>query len=163
EVLDALARTPAAPYASATQFLVGQGHFEAKRYAEATAALEKYLNANPKGDVADAALAYLAQANQELGRSDAAHAAVDRLAREHAESPLLPKTRYNLAESALAARQFDRAAELFGRAAETADLKLKARALSGRGFALLQGKKPAEAAAAFAALLEAAPDDALAP
>ena len=75
------AGTPSAPFATNAQFLVGQGHFDAGRFAEAVAPLERYLDANPKGDVADAALAYLALAYRRIGRADAAKGALDRLAK----------------------------------------------------------------------------------
>ena len=43
EVFDALARTPAAPVATDAQYMLGQGHIEARRFAEAIPPLEKYL------------------------------------------------------------------------------------------------------------------------
>ena len=52
--------------------MVGRGHVEAKRYAEAVAPLEKYLAAKPDGDVAPFALMYLVKARLELGEADAA-------------------------------------------------------------------------------------------
>jgi TolA-binding protein len=163
EILEALARTPAAPAAADAQFLVGQGHIEARRYAEAVSALERYLAGKPKGDVADYALAHLAQAHLELGQPELASKDLDQLAERFPKSKSLPPTRLRLAEAALAAKQADRAAELFRLAAEGDDPALKPRALSGLGWASMEGGKPAEAAAAFGALLDTSPDDPLAP
>jgi TolA-binding protein len=165
EILEALAKTPAAPVATDAQFLVGQAHFQAGRFAEAIPALEKYLAGKPRGDVADHALAYLAASRLELGQPDPALAALEQLASRFPKSKTLLPTELRLADAALNAKQFERAADLFRRAAEAAadDPKLKARALSGLAWSLLEDGKPAEAAATFAARLEAGGDDALAP
>jgi cellulose synthase operon protein C len=163
EILDALATTPAAPIATDAQFLVGQAHVEAGRFAEAVPAMEKYLASKPDGEVADHALAYLAIARAELGQADAARRALEDLARRFPKSPALARTRLRLAETALARRQLAAAAELFRPVAEGDDPALRPAALSGLGWALLQDKQPAEAAAAFDALLKDFPDDRLAP
>jgi cellulose synthase operon protein C len=165
EILEALAKTPAAPVATDAQFSVGQMHFEAGRFAEAIPPLEKYLAGKPRGDVADHALAYLAVARMELDQGDAALTALEQLSSRFPKSKTLVPTELRLADAALTGRQYDRAADLFRRAAEAAanDPKLKARALSGVAWALLEDGKPAEAAASFSARLEAASDDALAP
>jgi len=162
EVLDKLARTPTAPGAADARFLLGQADFEAGRFAEAIASLEKYLAEKPEGDVADYALARIAQAEAALGRPDEADAALARLASAFPASPALPPTRLRLAESALAAKQFDRAAGLFRPSAGAGNATIRGRALSGLGWALLQGGHPAEAADAFGRLVEAMPDDPLA-
>ena len=163
DVLDALAKTPAASVAADARYLVGQGHVEAGRFAEAIAPLEAYLAEKPKGDVADSALAHLAQARLKLGEPDAAARALAQLAERFPESKALAPTRLLLAEAALDAKQHDRAAELFQRVVEAGDPGLQARARLGLGWALLDGGKPAEAAEAFAALIKANPDDPLAP
>jgi TolA-binding protein len=163
EILDALATTPAAPIATDAQFLVGQAHVEAGRFAEAAGAMEKYLAQKPDGEVADHALAYLAIARAELGQADASRAALEGLAGRFPKSPALARTRLRLAETALARKQFAAAAELFAPATEADDPTLKPRALSGLGWSRLQDDKPAEAAEAFDALLKAFPDDPLAP
>jgi len=162
EALDRLARNPAVPVAADARFLLGQADFEAGRYAEAIPALEKYLADKPNGDVADHALARIALAQAALDRPDAAAATLAKLAAAFPASPALPPTRLRLAESALAAKEFDRAAGLFRPASEGPNPTIKGRALSGLGWSLLQGKHPAEAAAAFGALVEALPDDPLA-
>jgi len=167
EVLDALAKTPAAPAAVDAQYLLGQGHVEAGRFAEAIEPLERYLAAKPKGDVADFALAHLAHARLERRQPNEATAALDRLAAGFPKSKALAPTRLRLAEAALAAGELDRAATLFRPVAEPdtpeADPALVARARSGLGWTLWRDNKPAEAAEAFGVLLQAGPDDPLAP
>jgi TolA-binding protein len=163
EILDALTEAPAAPVAANARFLLGQGHIEAKRFAEAIPPLEKYLSANRDGDVADYALAHLAHAKLEVGDADGAWQALGRLAERFPKSKVLAPTRLRLAGAAFDAKQYDRAAEQFRRAAGSPDPAVRSKAQSGLGWALLEGGKPADAADAFAALLEAAPDDPLAP
>jgi len=162
EVLAGLAKAPT-PVAADAQYMLGQADFDAGRFAEAIPALEKYLADRPGGDVADHALARIAQAQAALGRPDEADAALARLAEKFPGSPTLAPTRSRLAESALAAGQFDRAAGLFRAVAEAGDPTHSARARSGLGWSLLRGGHPAEAADAFGALIEATPDDPLAP
>jgi len=165
EVLDSLAKTPAAKYAANAQFLIGRGHVEARRYAEAVSALEKYLAAKPDGDVAPFALMYLIKARLELGEADAAGKALGQLAERFPKSEALAPGRVLVGESALAARDYDRAAGQFQLAAtDAAEPALASRARMGLGWSLLESGKPAEAAEAFAAFLAAAPaDDPLAP
>jgi len=162
EVFARLAKAPA-PVAADAQYLLGQTAFDAGRFAEAVPALEKYLADKPDGEVADHALARLAQSESELGHPAEADAALARLAARYPRSPTLTPTRSRLAEAALAAKRYDRAAELFRAASEAAEPGQKARALSGLGWSLLRGGHPAEAADAFGALVEATPEDRLAP
>jgi TolA-binding protein len=163
EVLEALARTKSTPLAADAQFLIGQGHIEARRFAEAVPPLEAYLADKPRGEVADYALAHLAQARLALGQADAAAAALDQLAERFPRSQALAPTRLRLAEAASAAQHPERAIPLFELVVSGTDPALGPRARSGLGWALLDAGRPAEAAAAFAALLESAPDDPLAP
>ncbi len=164
EILDALAKTPAAPIAADAQFMVGQGHVEAKRYAEAVPALEKYLGNKPDGEVADYALAYLVQCHLVLNEQDAAIKALDRLAEKFPTSKSLAPSRVRVAEAALASKNYATAAEQFGKAvAESIDPALTARARVGLGWALIDGDKPAEAAEALGAFLTSNPEDPLAP
>jgi TolA-binding protein len=161
EVFDALARIPAAPVAADAQYMLGQGHIDAREYAKAIPPLEKYLADRPNGDVADYALANLAQARLELGQTEAAEAALAQLNSRFPKSKVLGVTRLRLGEAALAAKRYDRAAELLRlvAGAEGDDPVLTPRARSGLGWALLEGGRPAEAADTFAILLAAAPDD----
>jgi TolA-binding protein len=165
EVFDALAKTPAAPVAADAQYMLGLGSVEAGRFAEAIPPFEKYLEAKPDGEVADHAWARLAEAHLELGRAEEAEKDLARLAERFPKSKVLAPTRLRLAESALSARRYERAAELFRLVNEGPgdDPALASRARSGLGWARLGGGKPAEAAEAFAALLDATPDDPLAP
>ncbi len=165
EVFNALAKTPAAPVAADAQYMLGQGHIDAKEYAKAIPPLEKYLADRPDGAVADYALANLAQARLELGQTEAAEAALAQLASRFPKSKVLGPTRLRLGEAALAAKRYERAAELLRLVigAEGDDPTLTLRARSGLGWALLEAGRPAEAADAFATLLAAAPDDPIAP
>jgi TolA-binding protein len=164
ELLDDLAKSPAAaPVANDARFLLGQGHVHAGRFAEAIEPLSKYLDAKPDGDVAPNAMAYLAVAHAELDHADESDAALKTLADRFPKSEALTQARLRLAEKAMAAEHYDRAAGLFRPVAEGDDAKTRNRALSGLGWALLKGKKPAEAAEAFGKLLADAPDDPLAP
>ncbi len=163
EILDSLAKTPAATAATDAQFMLGQGHVEAGRFAEAIPALEKYLSSKPNGEVADFALAHIAQAQIETGQADAARATMEQLATRFPKSKALPITRLRLAESAQAAKQYDRAAELFRLAAEGADPAVKARARWGNGWALLSAGKATDAAEAFEKFAKESSDDPLAP
>jgi TolA-binding protein len=167
EVFATLAKTPTTPVAADAQYMLGQSYVEAKEYAKAVPALEKYLADRPDGDVADFALAHLAQARLELGQTQAAEEALTQLASRFPKSKALAPSRLRLGEAALAAKRYDRAVELLRPvlAAEGGGESpaLQVRARSDLGWALLEGGKPAEAADAFAALLAAAPGDPLAP
>ncbi len=163
ELLDALTKTPAAPAATDAQFMLGQGLVEAGRFSEAIPPLEKYLAGKPKGEVADFALAHLAHSQLELGRPDDALKTTEALATRFPKSKALPTTRLRLAEAALAAKNYDRAAGLFRLAVEGADPLVKAHARSGLGWSLIGSGKPSEASIAFDALLKDSPDDPLAP
>ena len=79
-ILSDLAKAPAGPITADAQFLVGQSHVDAGRYAEAVGPLEGYLSANPRGDVAEFAMAHLVMAQLGLGKTDAAWKVLDRLA-----------------------------------------------------------------------------------
>jgi len=162
EVLARLSKTPT-PVAADAQYLLGQTDFDAGRFEQAIPALEKYLAEKPKGEVADHALARIAQAQAELNRFEDAEATLAKLAQTFPDSPTLAPTRLRIAEAALVAKKYDRSAELFRVAAEAPDPSMKARARSGLGWSLLRGEHPVEAAASFAAMLEASPDDPLAP
>lgn len=165
EVLADLAKDSAAPVAADARFMVGQGHMEARRYAEAADALEKYLATKPDGDVAAYALAHLVQARLELAQPEAADKALADLAERFPASKVLPPSRVRVAEAALATKNYEKAAGLFSLAADApgTDPAVAARARLGFGWAKFDGGKPAEAAEAFASFLAARPDDPLAP
>jgi cellulose synthase operon protein C len=161
EILDTLSKTSAAPIVADAQFMLGQAHIEAKRFAEAVAPLEKYLASKADGEVADYALFYLIQARLELGDADAAFKALGQLAEKFPKSKTLAPSRVRVAEAALAAKRYDRAAEQFKLA--TADPAVRGRAHLGLGWSLLDSGKPAEAAHAFGGFLDESPNDPLAP
>jgi TolA-binding protein len=151
EVLDALAKTPAAPAAANAQFLVGQGHFEAKRYAEAIPALEKYLAAKPDGEVAANALTYLVWARLELGQTDEASQTLERLAGRFPKSKSLAPTRLRLGWVLLDKNKPVEAAAEFAAALKSApDDRVAPEAAWGRARALDAAKQPDEALKAYA-------------
>ena len=164
EVLDAQARTSAAPAAADAQFLIGRAQMEGGRYAEAVPPLEAYLKTKPDGDVADTAYAHLIHAKVELGELDAAVETLGRLTERFPKSKSVGAGRVRVAEAALAAKQFDRAAEQFRLAIDAPEPLVAARARMGLGYTSLESGKPEEAAAAFGAYLaSAAKVDPLAP
>ncbi|MDR3633527.1 MAG: tetratricopeptide repeat protein, partial [Isosphaeraceae bacterium] len=136
ELLDELAAKSDAPVAADAQLMVAQGHIDAKRFGDAVPVLKKYLSAKPPREYADYALAHLARADLELGQADEAAKALDELATRFPKSKTLPPTRLRLAEAALGAKQYDRAAELFRQVVEADAPALRARARSGLGWAL---------------------------
>jgi TolA-binding protein len=168
-LLARLSESTNGPVAADALFLLGQEHVEAGRFAQAIGPLERYLAANPRGDVAEFALADLAVAQLGAGRADDAWKTLAVLAERFPAGKALPRTRVRVAEAALAAHQPERAAEQFRLVVpsspngEGIDPAIQARALAGLGRALSDLKQPADAAKAFAAFLELAPDDPTAP
>ena len=175
-ILAKLAQEHTGAVTADARFLVGQSHLDAGRYADAVAPLEGYLAANPRGDVAEFAMAHLVTARLGMGQPDDAWKMLARLSREFPQSKSLPPARLRVAEAALEAHQAERAAEQFklvaaaskktapdapapaaGKPADPSALALEARAYRGLGKALEALDKPMEAAAAFEAALELAP------
>ena len=179
KILARLAAEPAGPVAADAQFLIGQTHLEAGRFAEAIAPLERYLAANPRGDVAEFALADLVAAQLGAGHPSDADKTLEALARQHPAGKGLPRARLRVAETALAARQYDKAAGLFRAVAEVGgrgqgspagpnaekttetpvDPPLRIRAWTGLGRSLEGLGRPADAASAYAAVLDLAQAD----
>jgi TolA-binding protein len=175
-ILAGLAQGSQGPITADAQFLLGQSHVEAGRYAEAIPVLEAYLAASSQGDVADVALAHLAAANVGLGRLDDAWKTLAKLSDRFPQSRALSPTRLRLAEAALAAHQSERAAEQFrlvagvntesserprspgDKKSESLEPGLRIRALAGLGRSLSEMDKPAEAAVAFATALDLEPN-----
>jgi cellulose synthase operon protein C len=163
-ILSGLVKATNDPVAADAQFLLGQAHVEAGRYAEASAALKQYLTVKPQGDVVDFALAQLTEAQLGLGQPDEAFKTLNELAQRFPKSKALAPTRLRLAEAALATHHAEQAAALFQLVADDPITpSLRIRALTGLGRALAEQGKAAEAASTFAALLKLAPDDRLAP
>jgi len=180
-ILSGLAQGSNGPVTGDAQFLIGQSHLEAGRYAESVSPLEAYLATNPRGDVAEFALAHLAMARLGLGQLDLAWKALDGLAERFPASRALAPTRLRWAEAALAAHQAQRAAAQFrlvvdvaarasgppdgsgGKSNGPMEPSLRIRALFGLGKSLWEMGKPAEAAASFARALDLAPNGPAAP
>ncbi len=99
-ILSRLAESAKSPIAADAQFLLGQDHVEAGRYAEAVGPLEKYLSSNPRGDVAEFALAHLAVAQLGSGRAAEAWKTLAVLVERYPRSEALPRARLRLAEAA---------------------------------------------------------------
>jgi TolA-binding protein len=176
-----LSKGQSGPITADAQFLVGQSHLDAGRFAEAVSPLEQYLAANPHGDVAEFAMAHLVMARIGLGQTDAAWKILANLSKDFPDSTSLPPARLRVAEAAMLDHQAERAEEQFrlviGPAkprqneAASSDRKpsqtiapaLQVRAYRGLGRALTELGKPAEAAAAFRSALALAPDDPIAP
>ena len=181
EILASLSRDTNGPVAGNARFMLGQSHLAARRYREAIPLLEAYLNTDPRGEVADAALAHLAAARVGLLEMEEAWKTLAMLAQRFPQSKSLAATRLRVAEAALAAHQPERAEEQFRlvagplaqarqadrpSAAGSTDLtepSLKIRALAGLGKALTALGKPALAAAAFGEVVELAPFDRIVP
>jgi TolA-binding protein len=159
KILARLAAEPAGPVAADAQFLLGQAHLEAGRYAEAIPPLQRYLAADPGGEVAEFAMADLVAAQLGAGHPADADRTLENLARRYPQGKTLPQARLRVAEAALAAKQFDRAAPLFRAGADSGDLALRVRAMAGLGRSLEALGRSAEAAAAFGSVLELAPAD----
>ena len=88
------------------QFLIGQEAVEQGHLAEAIGPLRQYLNVNPRGDVADAALAHLTIAEIGLRQTDEAWKTLAQLADRFPGSKSLVPTRLCAAEAALDASRF---------------------------------------------------------
>ena len=82
---------------------------EAGQFDEADRVAEAYLQLAPKGGLRDQALSVLAFANTQRKDWDKVASALQQLATEHSESPLLIKTTHAAAESAYKQLDWDRA------------------------------------------------------
>ena len=180
-VLASLASSSQEPVSVDAQFLIGQEAVEQGHFAEAIGPLRQYLNDNPRGEVADSALAHLATAELGLRHTDQAWKTLIQLADRFPRSMALAPTRLRVAEAALDASQFARAAEQFQRilnsssgaavapaaagkpAVAPIDAAVLARARVGLGRALWRLGKPAEAATLFAEFLASSGGDPEAP
>lgn len=158
EVLEALAAAPDAPLATDALYLVGQEHFDAGRYREAAESLEKYLSDRPDAAAADHALARLALSRSELDEADAARRALAQLEERFPKSELARMTRVRLGENAVQAEKWDLALDLLAPVGSEEGQPLRARALSGIGWAMLKTDDPAGAIDAFATLERIVPD-----
>ncbi len=159
EILDALAKTPAASVANDARFLLGQSRFDAGQYAESIEPLQQYLQERPDGDVADHALAYLALAKAEVGRNDEAAVDLESLRSRFPKSPAIAPAAIRFAEAAFEQKNFAKAANWFQAASTSAGTDLQAKALSGLGWSYFESKEFEKSAAAFEQCLAAKPDE----
>ena len=104
----------------------------------------------------------LAIARCESGKVEDADAALKALGDRFPAGKSLTATKLWLADKALSEERFDRAADLFRQVADSNDPKRAPARFSGLGLSLFKGKKPLEAADAFAKLVALAPDGPLA-
>ncbi len=180
-LLAGLANSPSEPVSVDAQFLIGQQAVEESRFGAAIGPLRQYLNAKPRGDVADTALAHLATAELGLQHPDEAWKTLTLLADRFPRSKALPPTRLRVAEAALDAGRLETAAKQFqivlnseqstprlpaaggNPAVAPVESALQARARVGLGRALWRQGKPAEAANLFAQFLETSKGSAEAP
>ncbi len=155
----------AGPGASTTiadaNFLLGQAYVEAKQFDRAIPALDAYLNA-PRPDksapeLADYALAYLANAQAETGKKDEAKATLERLEKEHPKSPALAAAR--IRRAGLEAESDPGKAEALYMAASNAEGATPAAKVEALwSLAWLRVKKePAKAVESFDAILKLDP------
>ncbi len=164
ELLASLAKTPTAPAASNAQFLVGQGHFDAKRYAEAIPPLEAYLASRPDGEVAADALTRITWARLELGQIEEAQKALEQLATRFPKSKAVLPTRLRLAWVLLDKEKPAEAAAAFAAVLAAApDDRLAPEAALGQGRALDAAKQTDEALKAYALVVEKYPQSEQAP
>jgi len=144
-------------------FLLGQDHLEAGRFEEALADLQRYLEADPDGRVADHALAHETAAHLGLGQRDEASKTLDQLAERFPKSSALPPARLRLAEALAEAGELDGAIEQFRILLNATDPaappELKARAEFALARALAKSGDPAAAEPIFDAIIDRAKDD----
>ncbi len=167
EVLAEIAKDPGMTLGGNARYALGQGHFEAERYAEAVAALDPFVQENPQSSLTPHALAYLVLAHEALKQPAQAQARLDELQKDWPASEDLLRVRLRLGEAALDSKEYDRAVEFLSPAAvdrpapelasATDGEPWTARARIGLGWALLGQEKPDKAAEAFGRALEARP------
>ena len=167
-MLASLAGSSTDPRRAEAQFMVGQRHVEQGKFAEATGPLQRYLEAQPDGDVADYALAHLTTAQIGLGQIDEAAKSQTQLSNRFPASKALASTRLRLGEAALEAARYSLAVDQFQGVLGTEptlvqpvektadptskDPVIRARAQAGLGRALWRLGKPAEAAKVFTSI-----------
>lgn len=136
------------------RLLLGQSAFEAKKYDEATTALEAYLQTKPTR-LADHALAWLAISQWETGKKAESAKTLKQLETDFPKSKTLVPTALRLGESALEAKELAQAAawlELVSRQADA--VPVRARAYTSLGYVYSEMKRPADSAKAFATAAE---------
>jgi len=121
----------------------------AKEWQRAGEFASAYLEAAPKGEQVDGALAAKAIALMATERTDEAVDTWRKLRNEYPDSDVLPGATEDMAERAYALAKYDAAAELFSAAAKLAEEPKQAQLLSGAGWSHFQQGRFDEAAEAF--------------
>lgn len=158
EILGTLVKTPNDPAAANAQYVVGQGHFDAKRYAEAIPAFEAYLASKPDGEVAADALMSIAWSRIMLGQLDEASKTLEELISRFPTSKWIAPTRLHLAWALLEKEKPVEAAAAFQAIVASGDAKLVPEAAWGHARALDAAKQTEEALKAYALVAEKYPD-----
>ncbi len=140
--------------------LQGESLAALEKYPEAVSVAELYLSQPIAPDRQIAALAMIGTAQAHLGRHDELAATLTRLETVDKTLSVVPRTCYEAAEIAYAAKQWDWATELFQKTvAFGRDSGFHAPALSGLGYSQHEAGRHAEAAATFARIVEEHADD----
>jgi TolA-binding protein len=135
-----------------------------RSYADAVAPLEAYLKTDPKGDDAAWGLAQLAICLARSKQLERAKKAYETLAAKHGKSEHFVVATSMLAEAALDSGDQAWSADLFASlSSEGTPPRFAARGLSGTAWHQQRAGRLPEAASTYQRLLEAYPDDPLAP
>ena len=110
EVLAESAEAEGTATGPAASYALGQARFDAGRYDEAIAPLDRFLAERPADPLAPHALAYLAIASAELGKTTEVDESLARLQEGWPASEDLVRVRVRLGEAAYEAGDFERAA-----------------------------------------------------
>jgi TolA-binding protein len=130
------------------------------RAPEAAKLAEIYLDRRPDGPEAASALATLAVAQARQSNRGAVAVTLDRLDKLDVTRVHAARTAYEAGEVAYAAKQWDWAVELYRRAVAHGDTTgYHAAALSALGYSQYEGGQFKDAAASFADLMAAHPED----
>jgi TolA-binding protein len=159
-VLEKYAKTP---QAGPTALAVARGLSGAKRFEDAAKAYERVVTefATSSGEPVDSVLAEWGWSLVDAGKAAEADAVFERILKEFADSPKAADARFNLAESAFAARDYARVGELLAPVVaegSKAGPALVAPSLYRQGRARAELKDWAGASSAFGRLVAEFPD-----
>ncbi len=151
------------PLKNDAQLTYGSLLLATKKYAEAIAPLEAFLQSKPTDDAAVKAAGELAVCCARAGRIERAKTVYADLVKEHAGHPLVAPTTELLAEAAYDANDAAWSAELSAQLASTGDGNDYAfKGKLGLGWSQFKAGRLAEAAATFDELLQKNPPEAIA-
>ncbi len=140
---------PASQFAEAF-LLQSDSQLALKKYEEADAAAETFFELRPKGPLAARAVANRAVARAHLGDRRQAYFHLTQLALLKADEKLRLRTRYVVAETAYAAKDFEWSSAAYQTLATESDqTSFEPLALNGLGWSLHEQKQYAAAAKAF--------------